>query len=78
MILAISLLGILATIILCCCIVVRVRLVMYFTCTMLYIFVFVTFAMLVIVAALLPIISQSCSYVDNQLTTNLGIFLLYF
>jgi len=72
MIMALSLLGLISTVVLCCCTVVRVRLAMYFTCTFLILFAFITFAMLIIVGALVPLTSQSCKYIDDKLTTPEG------
>lgn len=71
-VLALALLGILSTCILGCCVVVRIRLIMYFTCTFLIVVGIVTFIMLILMAGLLPTIAQSCKYIDTKLSTSDG------
>lgn len=62
-----ALLGFLAAIILACCSVVKVRLIMYFTCSFLFFLAFFSFAFMVLLAALAPNVSQICGYLDAKL-----------
>lgn len=64
--LALALLGSLAAIILACYSVVKVRLIMYLTCGFMLFLSFISFALLIIIAALAPNLSQICSYADRQ------------
>lgn len=69
MFLALTLLGLLASIILACYSVVKVRLIMYLTCGFMLFLSFISFALLIIVAAMAPNLSQICSYVDTKLAS---------
>jgi hypothetical protein len=67
-----AILGFLGSIILACFSVVKVRLIMYFACSFLFFFGFISFALLVILAAIAPNLSQTCSYMDTKLSTGAG------
>ena len=76
-ILALSLLGLLASIILTCCTVVRVRLVIYCTCSFLLFFGIITFVLLIVLGIMIPDVAQFCAYADDKLTTEAGISYLF-
>ena len=65
---ALSFLGTIAAVILACCAVVRVRLVIYFTCGFMYFLGFISFVALIAVSIAGPTTSQTCKYIDRQLT----------
>ena len=77
MILALALLGLISAIILTCFTVVRVRLVIYCSCAMLYFIGVITFALIISLGFLIPNVSQLCSYADEKLTTSAGINSLF-
>ena len=66
---ALSLLGTIAAVVLACCTVVRVRLVIYFTCSFMYFLGPVSFVLLIFMSAAGPNVSQMCGYIDRQLLT---------
>ena len=67
-----SILGFLGAIILACFSVVKVRLIMYFACAFLFFFGIFSFALMIILAAIAPNLSQTCYYMDSKLTTGNG------
>jgi hypothetical protein len=67
-----ALVGALGATILACFSVVKVRMIMYFACVFLFIIGFVSFALLIALAAIAPNLSQICSYMDSKLTTGAG------
>jgi hypothetical protein len=67
-----SILGFLGATVLACFSVVKVRLIMYFACALLFVFGFVSFVLLIILGALAPNLSQICGYVDVKLQTGAG------
>ena len=66
MFIGLALLGCLASIILACYSVVKVRLIMYLTCGFMLFLSFISFALLILIAAIAPNLSQICSYADHQ------------
>jgi len=66
---ALSLLGLVGAILLACFTVVRSRLIIYFTCGGLVFLNIITFAMLIGFAYIHPNLSQTCAYMDVQLTS---------
>ena len=69
---ALSILGLLGSIILACFSVVKVRLIMYFACSFLFFFGFISFVLLIILAALAPTLSHTCAYLDSKISTGAG------
>lgn len=67
--LAFAVLGLIAVIVLTCCTVVRVRMVLYFTCAILMFMAVITFCMLIVFGAFLPNVSQACALIDRRMTT---------
>lgn len=68
-ILGLSLVGMISAIILTCCTVVRIRFIIYMTCSGLIFMGIITFAMLIFVGGLLPNVGQSCAYIDGKLSS---------
>jgi hypothetical protein len=66
---ALSLLGLIGAILIACFTVVRSRLIIYFTCGGLIVFNLITFLMLIVFAYIHPNLSQTCAYMDVQLTS---------
>lgn len=60
-----------------CFSVVRVRLIMYFTCSFMYFLSFISFAMLIILSFVNPYISQVCTYMDTKLSSGAGTVYLF-
>ena len=67
-------LGTLASVLLACFSVVRIRLVMYFTCGLMYFLAIFTFVFLILLGILVPTISQICAYTDGKLATGAGTY----
>lgn len=67
-----AILGFLGAIVLACCSVVKVRLIMYFACSSLFVLAFLSFPLLIFTAALAPNVSQICGYIDIKLSTGAG------
>lgn len=51
---------------------VKVRLIMYFACSFLFFFGFISFVLMIAIAAIAPNLSQTCSYMDTKLSTGAG------
>jgi hypothetical protein len=66
---ALSLLGLIGAVLIACFTVVRSRLIIYFTCGGLTIFNLITFSMLITFSYIHPNLSQTCAYMDVQLTS---------
>lgn len=67
-----ALVGALGSTILACFSVVKVRMLMYFACVFLFIVGFISFALLIILSAIAPNLSQICGYMDTKLSTGAG------
>ena len=72
-VLAFAVLGLISAVVLTCFTVVRVRLVLYFTCGILMFMAVITFAMLIVFGVFLPNISQACAYIDKKISTEAGL-----
>jgi hypothetical protein len=72
-----ALFGALGSTILACASVVKVRLIMYFACVFLFIVGFFSFALLIIMSAIAPNLSQICLYMDTKLSTGSGTNILF-
>jgi len=68
---AFALLGLVANVLLAFCTVVRTRLIMYFTCPFLALFVLVGFVFLIGLAFMQPQMAQMCSYADKRLVSGI-------
>jgi hypothetical protein len=68
-----GLLGLISAVVLTCFTVVRVRMVIYFTCSFLIFMAIITFCMLIVFAIFLPNVSQACAYIDRKMETPAGI-----
>lgn len=77
LILSLALLGLVCSIVLTCCTVVRIRMVLYFTCSFLIFMAVITFSMLIVFGIFLPNVSQACAYIDRKLSTEDGIVELF-
>lgn len=71
-IIGLSALGLLATIVLACCTVVRARMIIYFTCSFLIFMGVITFAITIGLAYIMPNLAQICAYADRKLATSEG------
>ena len=71
-ILALALLGLLSAIIITCCSVVRLRLIIYCTCSSLLLFAFATFGLTIALGVMVPNYAQFCAYADEKLSTASG------
>lgn len=71
--LAFAVLGLIAAFVLTCCTVVRVRMVLYFTCGILMFMAVITFCMLIVFGAFLPNVSQACGLVDRRMANGYGL-----
>lgn len=69
---ALALLGGLSAILLGCFSVVRIRLIMYFTCGFMYFLSIISFGILIFLSILGPNLSQVCSYMGNKFSTGAG------
>jgi hypothetical protein len=67
-----ALLGTLAAILLAFFSVVRIRLIMYFTCGIMYFLSLLSFVLLIFLALLGPNLSQVCSYMETKFATGAG------
>lgn len=72
LVLGLALLGLISAIVITCCTVVRIRMIIYFTCSFLIFMAIITFSMLIAFGIFLPNISQACAYVDDKLSTEAG------
>ncbi len=61
-----------AAIILTCCTVVKIRLMIYFTCGFLVFFGMICFALMIFFSMAQPVVTQVCSYSDRSLSTGAG------
>lgn len=68
-----ALLGLISAIVITCCTVVRIRMIIYFTCSFLIFMGVITFCMLIVFAIFLPNVSQACAYIDKKMETSAGI-----
>ena len=70
---ALAALGFIATVILTCCTVVRVRMLIYFTCSALMFLGVITFGLTIFFSYALPNVAQICAYADRKLATSEGV-----
>lgn len=66
---ALALLGTLSAIILACCSVVKIRFILYFTCSFLFFLTLIALAILTILGLAETTLAQTCGYIDTQLST---------
>ena len=77
LILALGLLGLVSAVLIACCSVVRVRLVLYCSCSFLLFLGMATFALLICLGIMVPNYAQFCKYADELLSTPAGIEYLF-
>jgi hypothetical protein len=64
--------GAVAAVLLACFSVVRIRLIIYFTCGIMYFLSVIAFILLIVLSILGPTLSQVCAYMDTKLATGAG------
>lgn len=67
-----ALLGAISAILLGCFSVVRIRLIIYFSCGIMYFLSIISFVLLIILSIVEPNLSQICVYMQNKFTTGAG------
>jgi hypothetical protein len=67
-------LGAVAAVLLACFSVVRIRLIIYFTCGIMYFLSVISFILLIALSILGPTLSQVCAYMDTKLATGAGTY----
>ena len=67
LILALALLGLISAIVITCCSVVRLRLVIYCTCSLLLLLGAITLVLTIVLGVMVPNYSQFCAYADKKL-----------